>query len=65
MTDQKAFDTLRARAALAGVALHHGRDLMGREVYVVSRWNMSRTFDALADVAAWLDMVAGKLGAKG
>jgi hypothetical protein len=55
----KQFDTLRARAALAGITLHAGKDHMGREVFVASRWAVSRTFDSLSEVAAWLDTVTG------
>jgi hypothetical protein len=51
--------TVRARAALAGIALHHGRDHMGRDVFLVSRWNMSRTFATLQQVENWLEMVTG------
>lgn len=60
----KEFETLRARAALAGITLHSGRDTLGKDVFVVSRWAMTRTFASLAEVAAWLDTVTGKAGAK-
>ena len=53
------FDTLRAKCALAGITLHSGQDHMGRDVFLVSRWNVSRTFDSLAEVSAWLDHVTG------
>lgn len=32
---------------------------MGRDVYLVSRWAMSRTFDSLEAVSDWLNQVTG------
>lgn len=56
----KEFETLRARCALAGVTLHSGRDNLGDAVFVVSRWNVSRTFSTLQQVEIWLEMVTGQ-----
>jgi len=56
----KAFATLQARAALAGVVLHRLEDDRGREVFVVSRWAMTRQLDSLQEVDAWLTRVTGK-----
>ena len=56
----KAFATLQARAALAGVVLHRASDDHGRAVYIVSRWSLTRQLDSLADAADWLDRVTGK-----
>jgi hypothetical protein len=55
----KQFDNLRARCALAGVTLHSGTDNLGNAVFMVSRWNMSRTFATLEQVKNWLEMVTG------
>lgn len=55
----KQFDTVRARCALAGITLHSGTDNLGNVVYLVSRWNLSRTFSTLEQVDAWLDCVTG------
>lgn len=56
----KAFATLQARAALAGVALHRLEDDRGRDVFIVSRWALTRQFDDIAAVEAWLDRVTGQ-----
>ena len=55
-------ESIRARCAREGITFHTGKDQMGRDVYLVSRWAMSRTFDSLAEVSAWLDQVTGKAG---
>jgi hypothetical protein len=56
----KELDTTRARCALAGVALHVTDDGRGQTIYTVSRWALSRTFESLDDVSAWLDRVTGE-----
>ena len=48
------FETLRAKCALAGVTLHSGTDNLGNVVYLVARWNVSRTFARLEEVEQWL-----------
>ncbi|ABE42918.1 hypothetical protein [Polaromonas sp. JS666] len=56
----KAFATQQARAAIAGVSLHRLEDDRGREVFIVSRWAMTRELPSLDAVSAWLDAVTGK-----
>ncbi len=55
----KAFATVQARAALAGVTLTRLEDDRGREVLIASRWALTRQFDNLPDVESWLDHVTG------
>lgn len=55
----KAFHTLQARAALNGVALHRLKDDRGRELFIVSRWALTRELPDLESVSRWLDMVTG------
>ena len=55
-TPDKAFATLRARAALQGVVLCRTDD----ERFIVSRWNHSRELPDLAAVEAWLDRLEGR-----
>jgi hypothetical protein len=55
----KQFETLRARAALAGISLIESRDERGAPEYVASRWALTKAFASLAGVAAWLDLAAG------
>lgn len=55
----KAFSTVQARAALAGVTLTRLEDDRGREVLIASRWALTRQFDNLPDVESWLDRVSG------
>jgi len=55
----KRWANLQARAALAGIAAHRiERD--GAEVYLVSRWALSREFTSLDDLERWLDQVGGR-----
>lgn len=56
----KAFATVQARAALAGVSLHRLEDDRGREIFVVSRGAMTRELPSLDAVSAWLDALIGK-----
>lgn len=56
----KELDSLRARCALAGITLHSGTDNLGNALFLVSRWNLSRTFSTLDQVEAWLWVVTGK-----
>lgn len=58
--DQKRVATLRARAALVGVALHAIDGDRGVPIYVASRWAMTRQFESLSDLESWLDRVTGK-----
>ena len=55
----KQLATLRARAALAGIAMNAIEDDYGKTVYIVSRWAMTRQIDTLEAVADWLDLVTG------
>lgn len=52
---RKAFDTLAARAALAGQACT--KTATGH--IVLSRWGHAATFDTSAEAGAWLDRVTG------
>lgn len=56
----KDFATLQARAALNSVILHKLEDDRGREVYIVSRWALTREMRTLDEVSTWLDRVTGK-----
>jgi hypothetical protein len=58
--DAKAFENLRARCALAGVALTRSTDDHDRPMFVVSRWALTKTLPDMASVAQWLTMVTGK-----
>jgi len=58
--DPKRLATLKARCALAGVALIESTDDRDRPVFVVSRWAMCRQLDSLEAVERWLVMVTGK-----
>lgn len=59
----KAFATLRARAALAGHALDRRVDGRGLAVYAASRWGWSRPFADLALVERWVDVRTGEVTA--
>lgn len=51
--DDKAFATLRARAALAGVVLER----MADGTFVAARWTLTRSLADADDVTRFLDMV--------
>lgn len=59
---RKSFETQRARGALLGIALRSDKDQRGQTVYRASCWKFSCTFESLAHVEAWLDMLGGKCG---
>lgn len=59
LTQSKALDTLRARCALAGVALHVTTDDHGKPLFVVSRWSLTRSISSIEELAAWVDRVTG------
>ena len=50
----KAFETLRARAALAGFALDAIEADDGARVFVITRWALTRELPGLGDVEAFL-----------
>jgi len=56
----KQFATLQARAALAGVILYRVDDDHGDEVFVVSRWALTRELRSLEEVEEWLDLATGR-----
>lgn len=56
----KHLATLKARCALAGVALTESTDDHGRPVFVASRWALTRQFESLNDLDQWVDRVTGK-----
>jgi hypothetical protein len=56
--DTKRLETLRARAALAGVVLHAVENDAGQRTYILTKWALTRDLDSLEAVSAWLDSVA-------
>lgn len=56
----KAFATLRARAALQGVTLYRTEDERGIERFIVSKWALTRELTDLQAVEAWLDRLEGR-----
>lgn len=55
--DPKAFDTLRARAALAGHQLYRTADQDGDVRYFCCRWGMARAMGSLDEVERFLSQV--------
>jgi hypothetical protein len=55
----KRLANVTARAALAGVTLYQIDGDFGAPVYVCSRWALTKSFDDLTAVEAWLDRVTG------
>lgn len=60
IVDRKRLATLIARAALAGVVLHHTEGDFVPDIFIVSRWALTREFTDLDAVEHWLDLVTGK-----
>ena len=56
---RKTLATLRARAALVGVALVPSTDDHDRPVYIASRWGLTRQLDSLEEVEVFLKRVGG------
>jgi hypothetical protein len=59
-TQTKRLATLTARAALVGVTLHRIEGDFLPEVFIVSRWAMTREFTDMDALEAWLNRVTGK-----
>jgi hypothetical protein len=59
--DRKAFETLRARAALAGYSLARTDRADGPPRYILSRWNLCRELATVAEV----EQVLTRIGAPG
>ncbi len=59
LAQSKALDTLRARCALAGIALHVTDDDRGQPLYIVSKWALTRQIGSIEELAAWVNRVTG------
>ena len=57
--DCKRFATLRARAALAGVALYQSTNDGGKTAYIASRWALTKELASLDAAEIWLNVVTG------
>lgn len=53
-------DTLRAKCALAGIALVVTDDDHGQPLYIVSKWALTKAFSTLEELEAWLSQVTGR-----
>ena len=61
-TSSKVFATLQARAALVGVALSRIQDDRGNEVFIASKWALTKQLATLAEVEQLLVRVGGQHG---
>lgn len=57
--DRKRFATMQARAALAGVALSAIEDDRGHQVFIASKWAMTKELATLDDVEQLLVRIGG------
>ena len=57
---RKAFATLQARAALAGVSLVRMQDDRGAEVFIASKWALTKELATLAEVEQLLVRIGGQ-----
>ena len=55
----KTWATLQARAALLGVSLVRSTDDREREVFIASKWSMTRQLDSVAAVEEFLRRIGG------
>ncbi len=58
--ETKQLATLQARAALAGIVLNPIDDDAGRQVFILSRGELTKQLDSPDAVSVWLDRVNGK-----
>lgn len=58
--DAKRLATLIARAALVGVIVHRSESDFGGEEFIASRWALTKSFNTLDALEAWLNRVTGK-----
>lgn len=58
----KRLATAMARTALWGGTLAQIEDDRGRSQFVITRWALTRAFEDLAEVDAWLTQVTGETG---
>ena len=58
--DRKRLATSQARAALRGVVLQAIDGDDGRLLFIASMHALTKAFDELAEVEAWLDKIEGK-----
>jgi hypothetical protein len=56
----KTFANLRARAALAAIELYQIEGDNGRPILIATRWALTKQFESLSEVEAWLDRVTGR-----
>lgn len=56
----KRFATAQARAALMGATLHLIEDDRGDDVFIVTKWALTRELRDLDAVESWLDRVEGR-----
>lgn len=57
----KHLATLKARCALAGVALIESTDDRGRPVFVVSEGSWTRQIDDVSSLERWVEMRTGRV----
>jgi hypothetical protein len=57
---EKRFATSRARMALLGGTLHRIEDDRGAEVFILTKWALTRELQSIDDVEAWLDRAEGR-----
>lgn len=55
----KAFATLQAKAALQGVTLVRVVGEQGRDVFIASKWAMSRQFENIEQIDQLLERMSG------
>lgn len=57
--NEKAFATLQAKAALQGVTLVRIVGEQGRDVFIASKWAMSRQFENIEQIDQLLERMSG------
>jgi hypothetical protein len=57
---EKRLTTAIARAALVGVTVHRIEGDFVREVFIATKWALTREFTDLDSLEAWLDIVTGQ-----
>ena len=59
-TERKAWATLQARFALAGIKADLIEDDAGQLQLIASRWALTRSFSSVGEASDWLDRFGGR-----
>lgn len=59
----KRLANAKARAALLGATLYQCEDDRGADLFILTKWSLTRQLSSIDAVESWLDQLEGKAGA--